>query len=1019
MLKEIARAHVAALLFFFIPALQAQEIVRPPEPPMPEPTMPDFSKGTVVDEGGIPKAATNASWPGVFQVATIRPPDPHGAAGSNGILQVVNLRIAYFNKLGGTIWGPTNFSTFFASVGNGGVGLSDPKALYDHIANRFYVILQENVSSNQSWLNVAVSKNGNPATATSADWFLYRLSVVQSAGGTNYGIDYPGLGFDSQAIYVTYNTYPLPFSPSGGFKSCQIIILNKAAFLTGTPTFYRLNTPDGSANAFTLQHATVMNGNPGNIAYFGSINFANNTSVKLWSVTDPIGTGAGARALNQSTITVPNHGGFIGTAQQPSPGTGVPTLSPRTQGNAFYYNGSVWFCHTAGGSSGRAIVYYYRLNANSFPTNVPTLGESGSIDGGAGVHSYQPAIGGNRVGDVAITYTRSATNINPTMMGTIRLSGAGAFEAPIVIRASPNYSNGDRWGDYASVTPDPVNNTFWITHQWARSTGFNDWGTWWANLSSVAVPNTPPSIVTHPSSITRLEGQSANFNVNANGTGPLFYQWRKNGINIPGANASSYSILSVSTNDAGGFAVVITNLFGSITSLTATLTVTTAVDSVVYMRSSIGSPWGSTANEVALDQAFGAGNWQNLTFEEASVPSVFASNIRLVFMDGSDEGANEMEAFLTANRVVIQNWVAGGGSLILNSAPNEGDGMYLGFGVALSYIDYSRTGFVALASHPIFSGPFTPVTGPFTANFFGHATVSGPDLLTLMVGESGRTVLAEKTWGLGRVIFGGMTTPNFHSPVPNAANLRANILAYAGGAPYKSYAYLRSSVAGEPWFSGVNTNSMNRVFGTNNWSNLQFETAVAGSLFVPATKFIFMDGSDSGANELETFLTANGSAISNWVSLGGSLLLNAAPNEGDGMSFGFGVMNLYTNPATFTHTGTVAVGQSSHPIFTGPYLPMTNTWTGSAMAHAVVAGSGFTPLLVNSLNSGMVILASKTHGSGCLLFGGMTMPTITFRPLNRPTCAPTGSPLAARGPRISRRSSMCSPPAKVRSSASS
>ena len=37
---------------------------------------------------------------------------------------------------------------------------------------------------------------------------------------------------------------------------------------------------------------------------------------------------------------------------------------------------------------------------------------------------------------------------------------------------------------------------------------------------------------------------------------------------------------------------------------------------------------------------------------------------------------------------------------------------------------------------------------------------------------------------------------------------------------------------------------------------------------------------------VETFLTANLPAISNWVSLGGSLLLNAAPNEGDGMNFG-------------------------------------------------------------------------------------------------------------------------------------
>jgi subtilisin-like proprotein convertase family protein len=974
MLIQFSRPALVIFAAVMSSIATAQDIVRPPEPPMPDPEMPSFTKGAVISDAG-PKATTNASWPGMFQTGTGVPPDPHGCAGSNGILQAINLRLAYYNKLGVASWGPVNFSTFFAPVGNTGSGNSDPKALYDHNANRFYVILQENFSTNQSWLNVAVSKSPNPASSTTADWYLYRFSMLQTVGGTNYGADYPGLGFDSQAIYVTYNMYPLPFGPSSGFKNSQIIILNKAAFLSGTATYYRLNTPDGSANAFTLQPATVMSASdPGNVAYFGSINFANNTSVKFWSVTNPIGSGASARILSQSTITVPNHGGFISTAPQPSPGAGVPTLSPRTQGNAFYHNGSVWFAHTAGGSSGRAIIYYYRVNANGFPVSAPTLNESGSLDGGAGVSQYQPGIGGNRNGDVCIVFTRSATNINPTMMATVRTAGAGTFDAPVTIKPSPTYSNSSRWGDYASVTPDPVNNTFWVTHEWARSATLSDWGTWWANVSSVAVPNSPPTITTQPASITRLEGQSATFNVNAGGTGPLYYQWRKNGLNLPGANGSSYNIPSVVLGDAGGYSVVITNLFGTNTSSTATLTVNPVVDSVVYMRSIVGSPWNSSGNETALDLAFGAGNWQNLTFEEANVASVFAPNIRLVFMDGSDDGAQEMESFLTANRVLIQNWVAAGGSLVLNSAPNEGDGMYFGFGVGLTYQELISSGTAVLTSHPIFNGPFTPVGTSWTGGYFAHAWVSGTDLLPLIVNPAnGHTILGEKTWGLGRVLFGGMTTPNFHSPSPNAANLRANILAYAGAAPYKPFAYLRSSVAGEPWSSAVNTNSMNRVFGTD-WSNLQYETVVPGSLFTPATKFIFMEGSQFNADELEAFLMANSPAISNWVSLGGSLLLNAAPNEGNGMSFGFGASLNYSVPTTVSETGTVAVGASAHAIFNGPYLPVGTTWTANDFAHATVSGAGLTSLIVNSTNSGMVLLASKTFGSGCLLFGGMTTP---------------------------------------------
>jgi len=52
-----------------------------------------------------------------------------------------------------------------------------------------------------------------------------------------------------------------------------------------------------------------------------------------------------------------------------------------------------------------------------------------------------------------------------------------------------------------------------------------------------------------------------------------------------------------------------------------------------------------------------------------------------------------------------------------------------------------------------------------------------------------------------------------------------------------------------------------------------------------------MEGGDVDATEMETFLTSNMAAIQNWVSNGGSLFLNAAPNEDNGMDFGFGLFS--------------------------------------------------------------------------------------------------------------------------------
>jgi len=50
----------------------------------------------------------------------------------------------------------------------------------------------------------------------------------------------------------------------------------------------------------------------------------------------------------------------------------------------------------------------------------------------------------------------------------------------------------------------------------------------------------------------------------------------------------------------------------------------------------------------------------------------------------------------------------------------------------------------------------------------------------------------------------------------------------------------------------------------------------------PDTCFIFMDGSESNTALLREFLDAHMTAIEAWIRYGGTLFLNAAPNDGDG-----------------------------------------------------------------------------------------------------------------------------------------
>ena len=86
-----------------------------------------------------------------------------------------------------------------------------------------------------------------------------------------------------------------------------------------------------------------------------------------------------------------------------------------------------------------------------------------------------------------------------------------------------------------------------------------------------------PTITTQPVNLSVTAGQTATFTVVAGGTGPLSYQWQKNGVNIAGATASSYTTPATATTDSGStFRVVVTNTAGSVTSSAATLTVNAA-----------------------------------------------------------------------------------------------------------------------------------------------------------------------------------------------------------------------------------------------------------------------------------------------------------------------------------------------------------------------------------------------------------------------------------------------------------
>ena len=96
-----------------------------------------------------------------------------------------------------------------------------------------------------------------------------------------------------------------------------------------------------------------------------------------------------------------------------------------------------------------------------------------------------------------------------------------------------------------------------------------------ANVTSnnaLLTVNPLTAITTQPASLTECEGSNVTFTVIADGS-TLQYQWRKDGINIPGANSNAYTLTSITTANEGNYSVVVSGDCGTVTSANASLTV--------------------------------------------------------------------------------------------------------------------------------------------------------------------------------------------------------------------------------------------------------------------------------------------------------------------------------------------------------------------------------------------------------------------------------------------------------------
>ena len=166
--------------------------------------------------------------------------------------------------------------------------------------------------------------------------------------------------------------------------------------------------------------------------------------------------------------------------------------------------------------------------------------------------------------------TNRFTKVGTNSIFVSTVSGTGPFSYQWFKNNTPLADGGNIFGANSNILRVAVLNTndsgaysLFVTNLIASATSSN----------AVLTVLVKPVIIDQPTNQAIVVSNAAAFSVFADGTAPLRYQWRKGTTVIKGATNQIFNLSSVNTNDAGTYAVVITNRAGAVTSSVAILTV--------------------------------------------------------------------------------------------------------------------------------------------------------------------------------------------------------------------------------------------------------------------------------------------------------------------------------------------------------------------------------------------------------------------------------------------------------------
>ena len=441
------------------------------------------------------------------------PPDPHAAVGPNHVVTVTNVAMQVRTKAGALVGGTVSLKQFFASLAPQTFTF-DPKVHYDEQANRWVLVtLEQTEAPDTSFIFLAVSATPDP-TGT---WFRTKIDArrtldIDPGGATDNRLcwgDYPGFGYDEQAVYVALNMFAFG---SGEFCFHSLLwIVEKQGFYQGATADVRQIDPYDtfSANPLTTQVARIRGTPPPGttgtwLVGFDGLSSGSTEFVQVARLENPLGADPVVRLRDVSLGDISQPAQFPGDSvipggNQPNNFADLDAGDRRTL-DAVWRDDTLWATFTTNPPGGtnrdEPTAHWIAIDTDAVDGTspiVPFLRDQGDVGGeqlGGNTHTYYPAIDVNARGHVVIGFSASSSTLEAGAYAVSRRpsDAAGTTSAPVTIRAGDDpylrtFGDGgaNRWGDYSAVALDPVDQCFWVYNEYAADRGSsfgNEDGRW-------------------------------------------------------------------------------------------------------------------------------------------------------------------------------------------------------------------------------------------------------------------------------------------------------------------------------------------------------------------------------------------------------------------------------------------------------------------------------------------------------------------------------------------------------------